>query len=268
MSEKVPLPPENVFGHRKKLEFLRARISDHARRLPDRKVRLLDVGCSNGQMVTVHLGDLGADILAIDPHEPSIEYAIEHNPCPEGITFRAQTIGDVCADERFDIIVMADVLEHLRKPGEVLDAARERLVEGGIILASIPNGYGPFEIENALDRRGFLGWSYWLFSVLQRLKARLRGRRIGKGDEMETVPYAYECGHVQFWTLRAFRKLVESHGLEISEVGKGPWLGALCTSTWWGRSAGFCRWNARMGDVLPFWMVSTWYFVIEPASHS
>jgi len=256
------LPPENVFGHRKKLDFLRDWIGAHVRANPDRRIRVLDVGCSNGRYVTVHLGDLGVEITAIDPHQPSIEFARENNPHPESITFEVATVGDLPPQRSFDIIVLADVLEHLDYPAETLDAVKMRMVEDGIILASIPNGCGPFEVESSLDRRGCLAPSYWLFDLLSGIKGKL-GRRKRDGENVSPLPYAHECGHVQFWTLQSFRRLVESHGLKIVARRNGPWLGALCTSTWFGRSNWFCGWNARAGDYLPSWCVSTWYFRIE-----
>jgi 2-polyprenyl-3-methyl-5-hydroxy-6-metoxy-1,4-benzoquinol methylase len=251
---------ENVFGHRKKLEFLRLKISEYVGQHQGRALRLLDVGCSNGQYVTIHLGDLGVSILAIDPHEPSILHAREHNPYPERIEFRVATVDQLPGDEKFDIVVMSDVLEHLEDPGALLDSARERLTEDGVILVSIPNGWGPFEIENALDKRGCLAPSYLLFRAFSALKGFLTGRRRVSGSGGGEEPYAHECGHVQFWTLGAFRRLLTDHGFEMREMRNGPWMGALCTSTWWGRSRRFCEWNARMGSLLPSWAVSTWYF--------
>jgi glycosyltransferase involved in cell wall biosynthesis/SAM-dependent methyltransferase len=43
-------------------------------------------------------------------------------------------------DERFDIITCADILEHLRDPISLLKALPDLLVEGGRLLASVPNG--------------------------------------------------------------------------------------------------------------------------------
>ena len=259
----LPLPDENVFGHRKKLDFIRAHIFDFVKNHPEKNVRVLDAGCSNGQFVTFHLGDTGAKVVAVDIHEPSIEYAKEHNPYPETITFLATDVDSLPAEEKFDIVVLADILEHLENPGALLDSVKGRLNEGGIILLSIPNGYGPFEIENALDRRGCLLPCYWMFALVSGIWGMLTGRKKGESGKAVDLPYASECTHVQFWTFGRFLQLLNAHGLKVAEWKKGPWMGALVTSTWWGRSGRFCRWNACIGNSLPLWMVSTWVFKIE-----
>jgi len=47
------------------------------------------------------------------------------------------------AGRAYDCIVCADVLEHLKRPGDVVDACRGLLAPGGRLLVSIPNaGYG------------------------------------------------------------------------------------------------------------------------------
>jgi methionine biosynthesis protein MetW len=43
------------------------------------------------------------------------------------------------ADARYDIVVCADILEHLRQPRTVLDAAKRLLKDGGRLLLSVPN---------------------------------------------------------------------------------------------------------------------------------
>jgi O-antigen biosynthesis protein len=42
-------------------------------------------------------------------------------------------------DERFDAVLFADVLEHLRDPAAVLRRVRPFVADGGVIVASIPN---------------------------------------------------------------------------------------------------------------------------------
>ena len=48
-------------------------------------------------------------------------------------------VSDWFGSQRYDCVVCADVLEHLRDPGRVLDDARQLLAEGGKLLISVPN---------------------------------------------------------------------------------------------------------------------------------
>lgn len=52
----------------------------------------------------------------------------------------------------FDVIVYADILEHLEDPLTVLQQHRNLLQEKGIIIGSVPNGYGLFEVEKRIDK--------------------------------------------------------------------------------------------------------------------
>ena len=55
--------------------------------------------------------------------------------------------------EKFDIVVLSDILEHLEHSENLLNEVKNILSPHGIILISIPNGYGPFEIENFILRK-------------------------------------------------------------------------------------------------------------------
>ncbi|HDS29532.1 MAG TPA: methyltransferase domain-containing protein, partial [Firmicutes bacterium] len=105
------LPDENVFGHRKKLSFIREQIARFIDSHPGERVKILDVGCSNGQHVTIHLGDFDAEILAIDTHAQSIGYAKEHNPFTDKIEFRCERVEQLPQEDKFDIALLADILE-------------------------------------------------------------------------------------------------------------------------------------------------------------
>jgi 2-polyprenyl-3-methyl-5-hydroxy-6-metoxy-1,4-benzoquinol methylase len=43
------------------------------------------------------------------------------------------------AGEEFDVVLFADVLEHLKEPGDVLRRIRPFVAENGVVIASIPN---------------------------------------------------------------------------------------------------------------------------------
>ncbi|MBU1727420.1 MAG: methionine biosynthesis protein MetW [Candidatus Omnitrophica bacterium] len=55
---------------------------------------------------------------------------------------------------RFDLIIITEVLEHLKSPGNLLDKIRPFLNAGGLVLVSLPNEYNLFSRLRALFGMG------------------------------------------------------------------------------------------------------------------
>jgi SAM-dependent methyltransferase len=93
--------------------------------------RVLDIGCASGYLAEI-LAQRGFSVTGIDL--PGI-------PHSSGIDFVAADLegGLPSLDGCFDYIICADVLEHLRDPGRLLQQCRERLAPGGALIASLPN---------------------------------------------------------------------------------------------------------------------------------
>ena len=102
--------------------------------------RVLDIGCSNGA--------LGRNIKHIYPK--SHITGIEYDPAMAEIAAKSLDhviIADLDSpgwlaqtqSDRFDLIVCADVLEHLRQPPKTLGALKRMLEPGGTIIVSLPN---------------------------------------------------------------------------------------------------------------------------------
>ena len=103
-------PTDNIYGHTKKLRFILKHLNDYVNS-HERPIFVLDFGCGNGIAVSHFLIQEGVSYYGVDCHEPSRNYAIKHfqrenavflNSTPQGILF--------------DIIVYADILEHLENP--------------------------------------------------------------------------------------------------------------------------------------------------------
>ena len=72
-------------------------------------------------------------------------------------------------DERFDCVVLNDVLEHMVDPGSALVAARRFVAPGGYVVASIPNiRYFPVVHQLVFKDR----WDYADWGVLDRTHLR------------------------------------------------------------------------------------------------
>jgi 2-polyprenyl-3-methyl-5-hydroxy-6-metoxy-1,4-benzoquinol methylase len=209
------LPPENVFGHTHKVVLFRRACA--ALRAQRGGLRILDVGCGSGYAVTRFLGAPDDNVTGIDLFAPNIEYARRQFE-RKGLRFELRTAASLSEmHDRFDAVVLADVLEHLDEPAQLLADCRRLLAPGGRLLLTVPNGHGPFEIESALSRVPILGWiSMKLVSGVVRMLDRygpLKGKWTRTyGLTPADLPYNLESGHVQFFTLRVLERLLRESG--------------------------------------------------------
>ena len=243
----LPLPPENAYGHTKKLCFILDAL-DRQRARKNGPLRVLDFGCGNGVAVTQYLAAPDIELHGVDIHAASLEYARSHF-ASDKVHFHSE----VPPHLMFDAIVYADVLEHLDVPAHTLRAHVRQLVPGGVIVGAIPNGHGPFEIEHKLERVFRL---QRLVSVLGRLRRRLRGE--GNAVPTAAPPYNHESGHLTFFNRSSLERTLDAAGLKIEEFAHGSlFCGPWSTPFVSGRLASV---NVRAADRLPHWLVSVWYF--------
>jgi SAM-dependent methyltransferase len=246
-----PLPPENMSGHTKKLRFILDHLRRHIRH-HGAPVNLLDFGCGNGAAVSRFLMIDGVRYHGVDIHEPSLAHARRHFGGDHTVF-----LDEVPADQAFDVLVYADIIEHLDEPVAVLKQHAAALEPDGVLIGSVPNGFGPFENEKRLDR--------WLkISAILDLPARIR-RNTGNAPPPNpaAVPYNAESGHVQFFTRESLRSTLDRAGYRLCTFLNGAFLGAPLSERYLFRGESIAQWNARVADRLPHWAVSTWLFTAE-----
>ena len=129
-------------------------------------IEVLDIGCA-----------CGANLMHISEINPTAKtYGIELNPFSASI---AKQFGSIhCIDvetmnptdwhEKFDCIIMGDVIEHLKEPLEALKRISYTLRKDGCILFSIPNVTHIYVIWNMLQGR----WEYEDSGLLDRTHLR------------------------------------------------------------------------------------------------
>ncbi|HYY58806.1 MAG TPA: methyltransferase domain-containing protein [Pyrinomonadaceae bacterium] len=242
-------PGENLWGYAKRLRFVRRVIADAFPERDAQSLRVLDVGCGNATQLALPLVGAGFRLTGVDTDESSIERARSLAAGSDNARFVCGRVEQLPAGQSFDVVILSEVLEHLKEPAALLEASVGRMAEGGILIVTVPNGYGEFEMDS------------WMFRAL-RLQ-RVVERLVRNGREVVGATDNQECGHVQFFTRRRLARLFMQCGLhlfreEASVLFAGPLAGHTLA-----RSPRFIEWNARITDRLPLALSSGWYFALR-----
>jgi glycosyltransferase involved in cell wall biosynthesis len=143
--------------------------------------RVLDLGCSDGS-VGAELRVHGHHVTGVDVKE----HAGVHDRVDAFVPADLEQGVPGEIGDGFDVILAADVLEHVRTPEKLLTDLSSRLVPGGSIIACVPNfGHWYPRLRVALgrfdyDRRGIL-----------------------------------DRGHLRFFTRSSFERLVKQSGYSV-----------------------------------------------------
>ncbi len=162
--------------------------------------RFLDVGCATGALVH-HMARLGWQAAGVDVNPDAVAIARRN-----GLDVTQGALEDQSfADASFDVIHMGDVLEHLRRPRETLQRARQLLRPGGLLVVKAPNAECGFA-------RSSLRLSRWL-----------------------RLPWAWSAApyHLHEFCPETLSRLTRAAGLEVSQLtcrGRPAFLYALGAS--------------------------------------
>jgi len=147
--------------------------------------RVLDIGCATGYLARALNGRKGCRVVGIEVDSEAARTAAA--ACERVITGDVEDPSVLAqAGNGFDAIIMADVLEHLRRPEELLQRVRGLIAPGGVLLLSVPN------VAHFTVRRHLL---------LGRFERTDRG--------------ILDRSHLQFFTLASLRRVLEATGYRI-----------------------------------------------------
>ena len=125
--------------------------------------RLLDLGSGNGSM-TVMLAKAGFKAVGAEASHTGLSAALAAFP---EIEFFSQDIADPLPAPEcgiFDVVVAAEVIEHLFLPRQLFDRVNEALTPGGTLVLSTPfHGYWKnllLALANKWDHHLTVGWDY------------------------------------------------------------------------------------------------------------
>lgn len=256
--------PESIFAYRRRLTFVINQIKQWEL-ISGRSPRVLDVGCGSGILLTIPVASYGYEVLGIDIHEESIQYANKLNPY-KNLKFEIIEVEQLAsASEEYDIIICSEVLEHLAHPERLLNNLRELISEDGIVIITIPNGFGPKEIEDFIYRR-FQRLSNYLIqkSNMRNLRDLLNIKNnLPTIHEEKIVEGFNREGHVNFFTKRSFTRLVNSCGLEIVIHENRRIIGGKITAKIFDKSNRLVEFNSKFAGRMPTMIASSWMFVLR-----
>jgi 2-polyprenyl-3-methyl-5-hydroxy-6-metoxy-1,4-benzoquinol methylase len=161
---------------------------------------ICDLGCGNGH-ISGRLAALGYDVTGVDASASGIQIARRAYPrvqFVEALIDRDLKLGS------FDLVISSDVIEHLYRPSDLLEAANSLLLPGGQILIGTPyHGY-------------------------------LKNLVIAAAGKMDAHFSAlHDGGHIKFFSVRTLSRLMRSYGFEdlrFSFYGRAPllWKNMIC----------------------------------------
>ena len=96
--------------------------------------RLLDVGCGYGLLLD-EARDRGYQTEGLELSEHAAAYARDEL----GLTVHSKTLAELKGDPRYNVIVLADVIEHLDDPVQAIDHCGRLLEPGGVLCLVTPD---------------------------------------------------------------------------------------------------------------------------------
>jgi SAM-dependent methyltransferase len=155
-----------------------------------RGLRVLDAGCGFAT-TSEHIQKLGNEVTGIDSSAVACEVGAKR----VSRMIQSDLLTAPIAGEQFDVIIFADVLEHVAWPVAVLRRYLDALAPNGSIIVSLPN-VGLWSVRFA---HLFGNWNYAETGVL-------------------------DWTHLRFFTCKTARRLLQQAGLEPVKTVYNPGL--------------------------------------------
>jgi 2-polyprenyl-3-methyl-5-hydroxy-6-metoxy-1,4-benzoquinol methylase len=160
-------------------------------------LRVCDLGCGNGYMAGL-LARQGFSVVGVDASKKGVGIARANFPQAEfAVAQMGGELGEIVGRD-FDLVISSDVIEHLYRPSDLMEAAAATLKPGGHALIGTPyHGY------------------------LKNLALAVTGRMDGH------FGVNWDGGHIKFFSVKTLGELLARHGFEVyqwSYYGRLQWL--------------------------------------------
>jgi len=159
---------------------------------------ICDLGCGNG-FIAGRLARLGYDVTGVDASKSGLQIARQTHPSLEFVEGAIDAnLAERLGDGGFDLILSSDVIEHLYRPADLLEAASRLLKPRGRLVITTPyHGY-------------------------------LKNLAIAVTGKMDTHFSAlHDGGHIKFFSVKTLTRLMTSYAftdIHFAFYGRAPWL--------------------------------------------
>jgi 2-polyprenyl-3-methyl-5-hydroxy-6-metoxy-1,4-benzoquinol methylase len=170
-----------------------------------KKLRILDIGCGNGSLSNL-IAQQGYEVVGVEESASGVKLAKHNFPNCHFIQGSIYNFPYAEIRDKFDIVIAAEVIEHLFFPKELLKSAKNTLKPYGCLILTTPyHGY----LKNLL------------LAVT------------GKMDQHLTT--LWDGGHIKFFSVATMTTLLEAENytnIKFKFAGRFPylWKSMLCSS--------------------------------------
>lgn len=153
--------------------------------------KLLDVGCAHGWFLELAKDQF--DVLGIEPDQIIFNQTLKLG-LPVRLGFFPQILS---TDEKFDIIIFNDVIEHIPDIQTVLSACNDHLKVNGLLVLNLPDSRGTFyRLSKTFSVMGIKGFFERMWQV------------------------GMPSPHVHYFNQKNLSVLLENQGFKVKEKGR------------------------------------------------
>jgi len=111
-----------------------------------------------------------------------------------------------------------------------------------------------------LIRQIKIGKALGVIAILRYLKTLLEKSK--KEDTGLKDSLNIESRHIQFFSYKGFKNLLERSGLSIIKQKNRRFLSGHFSDRILSKSEKMINWNVKIADKIPYWLASSWMFVV------
>jgi len=268
---------ENVFGIVKRLRFFIRHIEEQRKYfcIDIKDTKILDIGCGTGINVSIPLASIGYSVTGLDSDAATIDRAIDTARGLPNIEFRNETLNSNYGLKTFHIVICSEVLEHQQNPSILFKQINNVLKDEGLLMLTVPNGYGYFEWEE-LILKYFLTLNKLTDEVKKNIvklfgskKMKLRFKEEGRPEHWKLARTTLATGshHFQHFKLHKLEKLFAYQNFKVIALRNTSLLSGRVMNNILRDCDRIISLNCKTADFLPSILCSGWMIVGRKVHH-